>query len=102
MLIAPKPTKQTLLSALYYAALIKEANFLQGVVNIILGDGPECGYTIAVHAHIDKVACTSSVEVGKKIQEAATTSNLKCVTLERGQQQIQDNFHLSYSLFTYR
>ncbi|CAF4106579.1 unnamed protein product [Rotaria sordida] len=26
------------------------------------GDGPECGYAIAVHAHIDKVACTSSVE----------------------------------------
>ncbi|CAF4209831.1 unnamed protein product [Rotaria sordida] len=48
-------------------------------------DGPECGYAIAVHAHIDKAACTSPVEVGKKIQEAATKSNLKCVTLERGQ-----------------
>ncbi|CAF0967043.1 unnamed protein product, partial [Rotaria sordida] len=82
MLIALKPTKQTLLSALYYAALIKEAGFPSDVVNIIPGDGPECGYTIAVHAHIDKVACTSSVEVGKKIREAATTSNLKCVTFE--------------------
>ncbi|CAF4267127.1 unnamed protein product, partial [Rotaria sordida] len=48
-------------------------------------DEPECGYAIAVHAHIDKAACTSSVEVGKKIQEAATKSNLKCVTLELGQ-----------------
>ncbi|CAF4254121.1 unnamed protein product, partial [Rotaria sordida] len=62
MLIVLKPTEQTPLSALYGAALMKEANFLQGVVNIIPGDGPECGYTIAVHAHIDKVACTSSVE----------------------------------------
>ncbi|CAF1437247.1 unnamed protein product, partial [Rotaria sordida] len=36
--------------------------FPPDVVNIIPGDGPECGYAIAVHAHIDKVACTSSVE----------------------------------------
>ncbi|CAF4233396.1 unnamed protein product [Rotaria sordida] len=90
MLIVLKPTEQTPLSAPYCAALIKElkyyhANFLQGVVNIIPGDGPECGYAIAVHAHIDKAACTSSVEVGKKIQEAATKSNLKCVTFELGQ-----------------
>ncbi|CAF1411687.1 unnamed protein product, partial [Rotaria sordida] len=57
-------------------------DFPPDVVNIIPGGGPECGYAIAVHAHIDKAACTSSVEVGKKIQEAATKSNLKCVTLE--------------------
>ncbi|CAF4135363.1 unnamed protein product, partial [Rotaria sordida] len=78
--IVLKPTEQTPLNAPYCAALIKElkyyhANFLQGVVNIILGDGPEFGYAIAVHAHIDKI--------GKKIQEAATKSNLKCVALER-------------------
>ncbi|CAF4271068.1 unnamed protein product, partial [Rotaria sordida] len=48
-------------------------------------DRPECGYAISVHAHIDKVACTGSLEVGKKIREAATTSNLKCVTFELGQ-----------------
>ncbi|CAF1293608.1 unnamed protein product [Rotaria sordida] len=82
MLIVLKPTEQTPLSALYCAALIKEARFPPDVINIIPGDGPECGYAIAVHAHIDKVACTSSVEVEKKIQEAATKSNLKCVILE--------------------
>ncbi|CAF1485670.1 unnamed protein product [Rotaria sordida] len=83
--IVLKPTERTPLSVLYCAALIKEAGFPPDVVNIIPDDGPECGYAIAVHAHIDKVACTNSVEVGKKIQEAATTSNLKCVTLELGQ-----------------
>ncbi|CAF4113042.1 unnamed protein product [Rotaria sordida] len=82
MLIALRPTEQTPLSVLYCAALIKETNFPPGVVNIILGDGPECGHAIVVHAHIDKVPCTSSVEVRKKIQEAATKSNLKCVTFE--------------------
>ncbi|CAF1105682.1 unnamed protein product [Rotaria sordida] len=62
MLIALRPTEQTPLSVLYCAALIKETNFPPGVVNIILGDGPECGHAIVVHAHIDKVPCTSSVE----------------------------------------
>ncbi|CAF1438581.1 unnamed protein product, partial [Rotaria sordida] len=82
MLIALKPTEQTPLSALYCAALIKETGSPPDVVNIILGDGPECGYAISVHVHIDKVACSGSVE---KTQEAATKSNLKCVTLELGQ-----------------
>ncbi|CAF4313300.1 unnamed protein product, partial [Rotaria sordida] len=81
-MIALKPTEQTPLSALYCAALIKETGFPPDVVNTILGDGPECGYAISVNAHIDKVACTSPVEVGKKMQEAATKSNLQCVTLE--------------------
>ncbi|CAF1307403.1 unnamed protein product [Rotaria sordida] len=62
-LIVLKPTEQTPLSALYCAALIKETDFPPGVANIIPGDGSECGYAIAVHAHIDKVACTSPVEI---------------------------------------
>ncbi|CAF0938747.1 unnamed protein product [Rotaria sordida] len=74
MLIVLKPTEQTPLNALYCAALIKETGFPPDVVNIIPGDGPEFGYAIAVHAHSDKI--------GKKIQEAAAKSNLKCVTLE--------------------
>ncbi|CAF4344316.1 unnamed protein product, partial [Rotaria sordida] len=36
--------------------------FPPDVVNIIPGDRPECGYAISVHAHIDKVACTGSLE----------------------------------------
>ncbi|CAF2571916.1 unnamed protein product [Rotaria sp. Silwood2] len=79
-----KPAEQTPLTALYCAALIKEAGFPPGVVNIIPGDGPQCGYAIAVHEHIDKVAFTGSVEIGKKVQEAAAKSNLKRVTLELG------------------
>ncbi|CAF1478230.1 unnamed protein product [Rotaria sordida] len=61
-MIVLKPTEQTPLSALYCAALIKETSFPPDVVNIIPGDGPECGYAISVHAHIGKVACTGSVE----------------------------------------
>ncbi|CAF1358008.1 unnamed protein product [Adineta steineri] len=79
-----KPAEQTPLTALYCAALIKEAGFPPGVVNVIPGDGPECGHAIAIHEHIDKVAFTGSVEVGKKIQEASAKSNLKRVSLELG------------------
>ncbi|CAF2970156.1 unnamed protein product [Rotaria sp. Silwood2] len=79
-----KPAEQTPLTALYCASLIKEAGFPPGVVNIVPGDGPNCGHEIAVHEKIDKIAFTGSVEVGKRIQEVAGKSNLKRVTLELG------------------
>ncbi|XP_063049293.1 retinal dehydrogenase 2 isoform X3 [Engraulis encrasicolus] len=82
--IVLKPAEQTPLTALYIAALIKEAGFPAGVVNILPGYGPTAGAAIASHHAIDKVAFTGSTEVGKLIQEAAGKSNLKRVTLELG------------------
>jgi len=79
-----KPAEQTPLTALYIAALCKEAGFPAGVVNILPGYGPTAGAAIASHNAIDKVAFTGSTEVGKLIQEAAGKSNLKRVTLELG------------------
>lgn len=79
-----KPAEQTPLTCLYIGALIKEAGFPPGVVNILPGFGPTAGAAIASHMGIDKVAFTGSTEVGKLIQEAAGKSNLKRVTLELG------------------
>ncbi|XP_004628925.1 retinal dehydrogenase 2 isoform X1 [Octodon degus] len=79
-----KPAEQTPLSALYMGALIKEAGFPPGVINILPGYGPTAGAAIASHVGIDKIAFTGSTEVGKLIQEAAGRSNLKRVTLELG------------------
>ncbi|XP_064217413.1 retinal dehydrogenase 2 isoform X3 [Aotus nancymaae] len=79
-----KPAEQTPLSALYMGALIKEAGFPPGVINILPGYGPTAGAAIASHIGIDKIAFTGSTEVGKLIQEAAGRSNLKRVTLELG------------------
>uniref|UniRef100_A0A3Q3N752 Aldehyde dehydrogenase 1 family, member A2 n=1 Tax=Mastacembelus armatus TaxID=205130 RepID=A0A3Q3N752_9TELE len=79
-----KPAEQTPLTCLYMAALIKEAGFPPGVINILPGFGPTAGAAIASHMGIDKVAFTGSTEVGKLIQEAAGKSNLKRVTLELG------------------
>ncbi|KAL4660691.1 retinal dehydrogenase 2-like [Arapaima gigas] len=79
-----KPAEQTPLSCLYMGALVKEAGFPPGVVNILPGFGPTAGAAIASHMGIDKVAFTGSTEVGKLIQEAAGRSNLKRITLELG------------------
>uniref|UniRef100_A0A671P4Z1 aldehyde dehydrogenase (NAD(+)) n=1 Tax=Sinocyclocheilus anshuiensis TaxID=1608454 RepID=A0A671P4Z1_9TELE len=79
-----KPAEQTPLTCLYIGALIREAGFPPGVVNILPGYGPTAGAAIASHMGIDKVAFTGSTEVGKLIQEAAGKSNLKRVTLELG------------------
>ncbi|XP_070761100.1 aldehyde dehydrogenase 1A1-like isoform X1 [Enoplosus armatus] len=79
-----KPAEQTPLSALHMAALIKEAGFPPGVVNVVPGYGQTAGCAISHHMDIDKVAFTGSTAVGKLIQKAAGDSNLKRVTLELG------------------
>ncbi|XP_061100913.1 aldehyde dehydrogenase family 1 member A3 isoform X1 [Conger conger] len=79
-----KPAEQTPLTALHMGALLKEAGFPPGVVNILPGFGPTAGAAISSHMAIDKVAFTGSTDVGKLIKEAAARSNLKRVTLELG------------------
>ncbi|XP_078605473.1 aldehyde dehydrogenase, mitochondrial-like [Branchiostoma floridae x Branchiostoma japonicum] len=79
-----KPAEQTPLTALYLAALVKEAGFPPGVVNVLPGYGPTCGAHIVEHMDVDKVAFTGSTEVGKIIQAAAGKSNVKRVSLELG------------------
>ncbi|XP_012226243.1 retinaldehyde dehydrogenase 3 [Linepithema humile] len=79
-----KPAEQTPLSALYAAALAKEAGFPAGVVNIIPGYGPTAGAAIAEHPEINKVAFTGSTEVGHAVMAASAKSNLKRVSLELG------------------
>ncbi|CAL8250823.1 unnamed protein product [Boreogadus saida] len=79
-----KPAEQTPLTALHMAALIKEAGFPPGVVNVVPGYGPTAGSAISHHMDIDKVAFSGSTAVGKLIQRAAGDTNLKRVTLELG------------------
>ncbi|CAI8027119.1 Aldehyde dehydrogenase, mitochondrial [Geodia barretti] len=82
--IVMKPAEQTPLTALHVAALIAEAGFPPGVVNIIPGYGPTAGAAIASHPKVRKIAFTGSTEVGHLIMQAAGASNLKNVTLELG------------------
>ena len=80
--IVLKPAEQTPLSAIRLGELIQEAGFPPGVVNIVTGDGT-AGAAVAAHPDVDKVAFTSSTEVGKLIVQAAA-GNLKKVSLELG------------------
>ncbi|CAL8404624.1 unnamed protein product [Boreogadus saida] len=79
-----KPAEQTPLTALHVGALVKEAGFPPGVVNILPGFGPLAGAALASHMDVDKVAFTGSTAVGQLIKETAARSNLKRVTLELG------------------
>ena len=78
-----KPAEQTPLTALRLGQLALEAGVPEGVVNVVSGFGEEAGAALAVHNNVDKIAFTGSTEVGKKIL-AASTGNLKRVTLELG------------------
>lgn len=79
-----KPAEQTPLTALYLAALAKEAGIPAGVLNVLPGYGETAGAAISSHMDVDKVAFTGSTEVGRLIMTAAAKSNLKPVTLELG------------------
>ncbi|CAJ0828972.1 9079_t:CDS:2 [Entrophospora sp. SA101] len=79
-----KTSEYTPLSALKVAALIKEAGFPKGVVNILSGYGEPAGSAIAKHMKIEKIAFTGSTIVGKSILKASAESNLKKVSLELG------------------
>ncbi|XP_055528087.1 aldehyde dehydrogenase X, mitochondrial-like [Wyeomyia smithii] len=79
-----KPAEQTPLSALYLAALTKEAGFPDGVINVVNGYGPTVGAAIVNNPQIRKVAFTGSVETGRIISEGSSKTNLKRVSLELG------------------
>ena len=78
-----KPSEYTPLTAIRLAEFLKELDLPQGVVNIVLGDGPKVGLPIAESSLVDKIAFTGSVKTGKIVAQAAL-SNLKKVTLELG------------------
>ncbi|HEX6305301.1 MAG TPA: aldehyde dehydrogenase family protein [Anaerolineales bacterium] len=79
-----KPAEETPLSALRLGELILAAGFPEGVVNILTGPGVPTGAAMTANMGIDKIAFTGSTEVGRKVMEAAATSNLKRVSLELG------------------
>jgi acyl-CoA reductase-like NAD-dependent aldehyde dehydrogenase len=79
-----KPAEQTPLVALHIAAMVVEAGFPPGVINVLPGYGPTAGAAIVNHHDVDKVAFTGSTEVGQLILERAAKTNLKRVTLELG------------------
>lgn len=72
------------MTALLLAQLIKEAGFPAGVVNVVIGFGPDCGKPLALHPDVDKITFTGSSAIGHKIVNYSGDSNLKKCTLELG------------------
>ena len=78
-----KPAEQTPLTALAIAALVKEAGFPAGVLNVVPGFGPTAGQPLVQHPEVRKITFTGSTIVGKLIQREASC-NVKRVSLELG------------------
>lgn len=78
-----KPAELTPLTALHLGALVQEAGFPNGVLNIVTGLGPVVGQALVEHPGVDKLSFTGSTAVGQRIV-AAAAGNLKRVSLELG------------------
>jgi betaine-aldehyde dehydrogenase len=81
--IVLKPAEITPLTTLMFARTLQQAGLPDGVVNIIVGDGPEAGAALMRHPGVDMVSFTGSTRVGRTVMEAAAT-NAKRVHLELG------------------
>jgi betaine-aldehyde dehydrogenase len=78
-----KPAELAPMSALRFAELAREVGVPDGVVNVVVGPGSECGRRLVEHADVAKIAFTGSTEVGRSIA-AGAAATIKRVTLELG------------------
>jgi acyl-CoA reductase-like NAD-dependent aldehyde dehydrogenase len=81
--IVLKPAEVAPLSVLHLAALVAEAGFPPGVVNIVTGTGPEAGEALVRHPGVDKLSFTGSGTIGRRIL-ALAAERMCPVTLELG------------------
>lgn len=78
-----KPSELSSGSTLVLGEILLEAGIPEGVVNIIVGTGPEAGAPLLEHADVDMISFTGSTGVGKLAMRNAS-STLKKVSLELG------------------
>lgn len=78
-----KPAEATPLSALHLARLV-QGLFPPGVLQIVVGNGPEVPRTLVRHPAIQRVGFTGSDTTGRAIMKDAADTGFKEVTLELG------------------
>src|SRR5205085_10232664 len=76
--VVVKPSEVTPLSSLFVAKLAAEAGLPDGVINMVVGDGPTAGAALAGHPRIKRMSFTGSPEVGKKIGEVCGRNLVPC------------------------
>jgi acyl-CoA reductase-like NAD-dependent aldehyde dehydrogenase len=81
--VVVKPAPQNPLAVLELVAILEEAGFPPGVVNVITGSTPETGEALVDSADIDMISFTGSTGVGVRIAEAGART-MKRLLLELG------------------
>ncbi len=79
-----KPSSLAPVTCTILGEIFLEAGFPEGVLNIVTGIGDTAGEAILTHPDIDMVSFTGSLEVGRRVVQASSESNLKKVVLELG------------------
>ena len=78
-----KPAPQNPLAVLELVAILEEAGFPPGVVNVITGSTPETGEALVDSGDVDMISFTGSTSVGVRIAEAGART-MKRLLLELG------------------
>jgi acyl-CoA reductase-like NAD-dependent aldehyde dehydrogenase len=78
-----KPAPQDPLAVLELGAILEEAGFPPGVVNVVTGSGPDVGEALVESPDVDMVSFTGSTSVGVRIAEVAART-MKRLLLELG------------------
>ncbi len=81
--VVVKPSELTPLSTIRLGQLALEAGLAEGVLNVVVGTGPEVGWRFVENPVVRKVGFTGSTAVGKRIM-AGCADQVKRVTLELG------------------
>jgi len=81
--VIAKPSEVTPATAFLLARICKEAGLPDGVLNIVHGDGPNCGEAIVKHPDIKAISFTGSTRAGERIAAIAAPM-FKKLSLEMG------------------
>jgi succinate-semialdehyde dehydrogenase/glutarate-semialdehyde dehydrogenase len=66
-----KPSEFTPLTAIHITRCCEQAGLPQGVLNLVIGDGPTVGHAIASHPGVSAMGVTGSPATGDKVARAA-------------------------------
>lgn len=81
--VVAKPSEVTPMTAYLLCQLCQEAGLPAGVLNIVHGNGPNCGSEIVKHPDIKAISFTGSTRAGKEIAAVAAPM-FKKISLELG------------------
>lgn len=81
--VVAKPSEVTPMTGYLLSLICKEAGLPDGVLNIVHGNGPNCGAKIVLHPQIKAISFTGSTRAGKDIAAIAAPM-FKKVSLELG------------------